>query len=522
MRKLFLAISLIILSGWTHGAPPNNGIYSVFTASTGTGSCSASTKATTATCIVYLSSSGSDSNNCVADPPINNSFATPCQTIAHGITLLRDQSPDWLLLKKGDTFVDQTFDQWLLRGMSVTQTSSNPNTYTGLMVIGAWPTTAGVRPIVKTNASTQEFCLNVQGGGGSHSNDLSFTAMQSINCYNYKRDPTNVSYTANIDNTIGLQVISRNTGPPVQQFMLFEDCVFAFNTVGVNIQGDNVNITGTVIFNANVVQYNYRGSSGDIHAEGLLQENITTPIITNNVFNHNGWYNNTGTGQAADVFNQNVYLNNDNMTSAPATITGNIILSASSDGLQARAGGTVTNNYFAGNDIAGFVDYAVSSTTENVITNGEDHSIGSGIGGDGFTTQNQSGNSNGSIMNHNIVANQTSKTGSPNGLLLDSTTTGDTATNNIVCNWTAGFTNSGTSNTVSGNTSQTANCTGIGPDPSHATIENYDSTILGGPGTLADFATQVSTQSKDFYNANLTAGVVNNFFRTKLGMANYP
>jgi hypothetical protein len=198
-----------------------------------------------------------------------------------------------------------------------------------------------------------------------------------------------------------------------------------------------------------------------------LFENITNPVITNNVFNHNGWYNNTGTGQPADEFNHNIYENNDNLTTGVGTFTGNIILSGSSDGLQARSGGVVTNNYFAGNNIAGFVDFAVSSVTENVITNGEDHSIGTGIGGDGFTTQNQSGNSNGSVMNNNIAANQTSKTGSPNGLLLDSTTTGDTATNNIACNWTAAFTNAGTSNTVSGNTSQTANCTGIGPDPSH-------------------------------------------------------
>lgn len=520
-------ISQTFSNGLGGGASLSNNIYSVFNATSGTGSCSLGTKASTATCIVYLSASGSDSNNCVADPPINNSFATPCQTIAHGITLLRDQSPDWLLLKKGDTFLNQTFDQWKLRGANATLVSSSPNTYTGLMLISSWPTTPGARPIVEPLAGTQNVCINTQGGGGSHGNDMDSTAMVGINCYNYKRDPGNGSFTANIDGTIGLQILGAG-GPTAQAFVLIEDCVFSFFTVGVNVQGDNNAVgnadhIGKVIFNANTVMFNYRGSSGDIHAEGILQENIQFPIITNNVFNHNGWFNNTGTGQNADEFNHNIYLNNDNLTSSNATVNNNIVLRASANGIQGRAGGQVINNFFAGNAIAGFAnDFTQSSMSHNVNTNGENHNwpadntvaAGLSITGSGTTT--------GSTLNGNISINPTNTGNNTFGLELDTGTTSDSATGNIACNINPAFSDNGTGNTQSGNTFQTANCTGIGPDPSHATIENFDSTVLGGPGTLDDFATQVSTQSKDFYNANLSAGVVNAFFRQKLGMASFP
>jgi hypothetical protein len=509
-------------TGVASGVVVNSSIYSVFNASSGTGSCSLGTKASTATCIVYLSSSGSDSNSCVADPPINNSFATPCQTIAHGISLLRDQSPDWLLLKKGDTFLNQTFDQWTLRGMNETLVSTNPNTYTGLMVIGAWPTTAGARPIVEVNASTQNHCILMQGGGGSHTNDFTYTAMQSINCYNYKRDPNNGSFTANIDNTLGFEIIS--AGAPPQQFFLIEDCVFSFFTVGLNIQGSTgTSNIPTFVFNGNVVQYNYRGSTNDRHAEGLLYVDVTTPVITNNVFNHNGWYNNTGTGQPADEFNHNIYENNDDSQTGKATVTNNIILSAAANGMEARSGASATNNYFAGNAIVGYVDFVPSTFDHNVFTNGENHNFPADNGiAWGPTVNNDAGNSNPSTLSFNIVANATNTDGGSFGLQLNTGTSGDTATGNIVCNWPQPLIDSGSGNTTTGNTLQAANCTGIGPDPSHATIENFDSSVLGGPGTLADYATQVSTQSKDFYNPNFTAGVVNNYFRTKLGMANYP
>ena len=70
--------------------------WTVFTPVSGTGSCSNGSY--TGTCIIYVSSStGSDTNN-------GQTVSTPVQTLAKGISLLRSGYPDWLLLKRGDTW----------------------------------------------------------------------------------------------------------------------------------------------------------------------------------------------------------------------------------------------------------------------------------------------------------------------------------------------------------------------------------------------------------------------------------
>src|SRR4051812_23509538 len=50
--------------------------------------------------LIYVSSSsGLDSNNGLSP-------AAPVATIAHAVTMLRANSPDWILLNRGDTFVE--------------------------------------------------------------------------------------------------------------------------------------------------------------------------------------------------------------------------------------------------------------------------------------------------------------------------------------------------------------------------------------------------------------------------------
>src|SRR5215471_13342151 len=63
----------------------------------------------------YVSTSGSDSgNNCQTQN-------SPCQTIATGMSKLRNGFPDKLLLKKGDTWTDEQFGQVAVSGPSSCQ-----------------------------------------------------------------------------------------------------------------------------------------------------------------------------------------------------------------------------------------------------------------------------------------------------------------------------------------------------------------------------------------------------------------
>ena len=62
--------------------------------------------------VIYVSSSaGSDGNNGLSPD-------APVKTIAKAKSLMRDNMPDWMLLKRGDVFANQSFGDWTLRGRS--------------------------------------------------------------------------------------------------------------------------------------------------------------------------------------------------------------------------------------------------------------------------------------------------------------------------------------------------------------------------------------------------------------------
>jgi len=81
---------------------------------------------------VYVSNSaGNDNNNGLSE-------STPVKTLEKGKSLLRAGFPDWLLLKKGDTWTNEGFG-WPSNGRSAAEPS----------VISSYGT--GARPLLKTN-----------------------------------------------------------------------------------------------------------------------------------------------------------------------------------------------------------------------------------------------------------------------------------------------------------------------------------------------------------------------------------
>ena len=101
--------------------------------------------------IIYVSnSSGSDSAGVVGD--VNH----PYKTIAKGLSLLRQGYPDWLLLKKGDTWIES--NQLKKSGRSATEP----------MLISSYGT--GARPLIKivenTTTTNNGFMTCCGGFGG--------------------------------------------------------------------------------------------------------------------------------------------------------------------------------------------------------------------------------------------------------------------------------------------------------------------------------------------------------------------
>lgn len=268
---------------------------------------------------VYVSSTGSDANDGL-------SSATPKQTLAAGIALLRDGYPDWLLLKRGDTFVHQTFGTWTKSGLDATNK----------MVIGAYGT--GARPIVDVNGDAFY--------GGSGPSYLAFTSIE-------------------------VTILSRAPGEEFGGFsafgghdVLFEDMSIHNLATGIGMQD----------FGGSGRPTNYRFRRCQIYdicgtvtgAIGVFLSQCDGFEFNECLIDYCGWIN--GVVVATD-FNHNTYFQNDcgpiifkNCTSARSSL----------EGVKARCGGEITGNLFLANkDIAELRNggndavYAVTPATFN-------------------------------------------------------------------------------------------------------------------------------------------------------------
>ena len=120
---------------------------------------------------IYVSSStGNDLNNGLSQ---NSAVAT----IAEGLSLIRDGSADHLLLKAGDTWVNQSFGWLPFSGRS----GSEP------ILISSYGT--GARPLIETSANS-----DLAIGAINHGTVGSNVAIVGLDFYDYTRDPNNPNY----------------------------------------------------------------------------------------------------------------------------------------------------------------------------------------------------------------------------------------------------------------------------------------------------------------------------------------
>ncbi|MBL8859746.1 MAG: right-handed parallel beta-helix repeat-containing protein [Planctomycetes bacterium] len=267
----------------------------------------------------------------------------PKATIAAGKALMRDGFPDWLLLKRGDTWIG-SFGQWLVSGRSANE------------------------PAVLTSYGTDTLRPKLSTGTG----DGLFTIQNNVSP-DVLRHIRIVGIRFSCEGHTGSEGTPRgiNWHVPFED-LLIEDCAFQYFHTNIVIEplgehGRDFRLRRSIVADAFTTQ--------NSHSQGLYVANTEGVLLEENVFDHNGWREDIA-GAVPTIFRHNVYLQTDVTT---VRAIGNIFASGASHGLQAREGGLVEDNLFVNNAIALLLgsDWKTKEpirfiARRNVITGGRD------------------------------------------------------------------------------------------------------------------------------------------------------
>ncbi|HKS16124.1 MAG TPA: hypothetical protein VJU16_02370, partial [Planctomycetota bacterium] len=242
---------------------------------------------------IYVSdSAGDDTQDGLTEP-------TAKKTIAAGKALLRTGFPDWLLLKAGDTFTDQSIGGWALSGRSV----SEP------MVVGSYGT--GDRPLIQTGTAHG---VATTGASVSH---VAFVGLHL----------TPHSYT-------GTQGSSGMVWLAVSDDILVEDCLFEGFRDGLVVQAFDGPVGSIKDFRIRRSVIVESWASGSF-SQGLFAYGIYGLLVEDCLFDHNGWKEGPG-GSPPTIFNQNTYVHD----CSNVTMRGNLVLRAANLGNKFRSDNT--------------------------------------------------------------------------------------------------------------------------------------------------------------------------------------
>ena len=313
---------------------------------------------------IYISSSTGDDRN-------SGLTATqPKRTLAAGVRLLRNRKPDWLYLRRGDTWAE-SFPDWRKSGRSPAEP---------LVVSSYGPSKE--RPRLNTGTAS---AIRITRGLVE---DVAFTGFSAIA---HKYDGEN-------GKPIGVFIYNRG------RRILFEDCLVQGYKDNFVVQGTPSVISEDIKIRRCVIVDAY--STTPAHAQGIFAIHCNGLVIEENVFDHNG-HRADVPGADPTIFNHNIYLQDRN---ANMVATGNIIARGSSHGAQFRSGGEVRDNLFLENAINLLVGSSYKNNSEgvpatvigNVVLGGRD--IGRQALGRGIHFQNISGGvGKDNIVAHNLL-----------------------------------------------------------------------------------------------------------------------
>jgi len=246
-------------------------------------------KASQDSLIVYVSSRGDDKTAQVYSiqnvgldptaPTLNN--IKPFKTFAEAFKRTRKNKPDWILIKKGDSFYESIN---IRSGRSINEP----------YVITTYGNTKR-NPVFNTGSKAAlDICCH----------SLTYSALQGIDFYAHTRDPINKGYSPTSTKGFNFYV---NKGHTISNLLL-EGNRFKFYTINV-IQG--LGTIKDVVFRRNSFLDNYSTNS---HSQGIYAANASL-TLEENIFDHNGWLVQAGKNKgrkdgAATMFNHNTYFNN--------------------------------------------------------------------------------------------------------------------------------------------------------------------------------------------------------------------
>jgi hypothetical protein len=346
--------------------------------------------------VIYVSSSeGDDSNDGL-------SAASPVRSLSRGMSKLRNGQPDWLLFKRGDTF-SGSFGRFEYSG----QSADAP------MVISAYG--EGPRPKILTGTSP---AFNLAGNA-----TRKHVAIMSLKMQPSSGHPSG-----------GIRIVTGN----IEDFLI-EDCYLKEYSVNILVQGtldntmDNIKIRRNILLDA----------MGTTHSQAIYASHIEDLTIEGNIIDRNGWDHRVGRSDAT-IFAHNCYIQR---SVFGLVFKDNVVMRASSHGLQARMGGIIEGNVFYqnpmsimfGNEGVKFNEYAVEGRIKhNVILEGID--INSNlVRGDGIVLQHTASVE----VTDNILSKNLNEPGSAYGISIDGPDTAPVRnaliSNNIFHDWDLPF-----------------------------------------------------------------------------------
>lgn len=348
--------------------------------------------------VVYVSSSlGHDRNDGLSEQ-------SPKRTIAAGYRMLRNGSPDWLLLMSGDVFEEGEL-WWTKSGRSPGER----------MVVATYGGEA--RAVWRTG---RESGIRGNPSEGQQNANLVF---RDLHLQAHENDGTS--------SASGFQMLNG------WQDVLIENCLIEGYRVNLLFQAytqgvwqRNIAVRRSIIVDAL--------STNKAHAQGIFADGVDGLLMEENVLDRNGWGPETPT---ANMFRHNTYIQivtEDGPGCRNVVSRGNISARASASGLMQRPGGVVEGNLLLQNPVGIVFGHRGGPETSgivrgNVVIDGRDIAPGMSRGTGIWVS-----NVRDTTIEDNIVAHQRSGTGNITGINIDGRYAGLRVRNNILYDWIRG------------------------------------------------------------------------------------
>lgn len=241
-----------------------------------------------------------------------HAFATP----GAAYDLMRDGSPDWMLLKRGDewTITGHTFGRNLWK-------KSGQGSGPGRMLVATYGDDSLDRPFLHTDPTKSGIFSVTNTWNPETVSHVGFVGLHlEPNGRQIGQNPTGIRWLAAGSDilfedmeVVGYKECAFSSGP--KQDLALRRCIIA----------DNWSTEG--------------------HSQGIFVKEVDGLLVEECVFDHNGW-NDTIADADRSTYNHNMYLST---TNTGVVVRNNISVRASATGCQARSGGDIIGNIFQGN-----------------------------------------------------------------------------------------------------------------------------------------------------------------------------